>query len=98
MQICQLQRFVVVATSRTMTEAAARLNISQQGLSASIARLERELDVELLEHGRHSVCLTPAGRRFAHAAQPVLAAAELMVQGCRVANPGDQAAARAASR
>ena len=45
MELTQLFQFKVIAESKTMTEAAERLHISQPALSSSLKKLETELGV-----------------------------------------------------
>lgn len=65
----QLLYFVTVAQEGQITRAAAKLQIAQSALSQSIAQLEAELGVELLERGPRGVTLTAAGRSFLERAQ-----------------------------
>jgi len=89
-QIRQLQHFVVLAESATLTDAADRLGISQQGLSASVARLEAELGLRLLQRPRRSVCLTSAGRCLADRAHGVLDLADAMLRDAHAAQERDR--------
>ena len=56
----------------SFSEAAKRLYISQPGLSARIARLERALGEVLVERSARNLTLTQAGVRFAATAHSVL--------------------------
>lgn len=56
--------FVALATYRHFGKAAAALNATQPGVSQHVARLERQLGVELFARSRRSVELTPAGLTF----------------------------------
>ncbi|MCI6845139.1 MAG: LysR family transcriptional regulator [Coriobacteriaceae bacterium] len=55
--------FVAIAEERSFTRAAGRLHVSQQTLSASIASVERELGVQLIER-TIPLSLTYAGEKF----------------------------------
>jgi len=58
----QLEYFVAVVDEGSFTAAAARLHVTQPGLSHQIQALERDLGGPLLERLPRSVRLTPAGR------------------------------------
>lgn len=63
----RLQKFRVLVAVGSFTEAARKLHISQPALTMAIAKLERELGVQLLVHGERQLKLTKAGR-IAHIA------------------------------
>lgn len=69
----QLEYFVAVALERHFGRAASRCHVSQPALSAAIAKLERELDVKLIERGNNFVALTPEGERLLPWAKRVIA-------------------------
>jgi DNA-binding transcriptional LysR family regulator len=71
-----LRAFVAVAEERSFTHAAERLHVAQEALSKSVAELERELGVDLLDHAAHDVRLTRAGEALLADAPGVLAAAD----------------------
>lgn len=73
MEIRQLQHFVSVAEEQHFTRAAARLMVSQSGLSASIRALERELQAALFVRTTRTVTLTEAGRALLVEAERILA-------------------------
>ncbi|KUN04466.1 LysR family transcriptional regulator [Streptomyces yokosukanensis] len=75
MELRALQYFVTVAEELHFGRAAQRLSIVQPALSQQISRLERELDVRLLERTSRRVRLTAAGERVLAAARETLAAA-----------------------
>jgi DNA-binding transcriptional LysR family regulator len=56
-----LTTFREVAVRRSFSDAAAALDFTQPAVSQHIGRLERILDVRLLERGARGVGLTPAG-------------------------------------
>lgn len=61
--LAQLEYFVAVAETGSISEAAERLHASQSALSSAIHRLERELGCELfLRRHARGVTLTPSGR------------------------------------
>jgi DNA-binding transcriptional LysR family regulator len=72
----QLRVFVAVAEELNFTRAAARLHMAQQAVSKSVAQLERELGVELLERTTREVRLTEAGEALLDDAPPAIAAAD----------------------
>ncbi|QJD90908.1 LysR family transcriptional regulator [Duganella dendranthematis] len=59
-----LGAFLLVATQRSFTRAAAQLGISQPALSAKITGLEARLGVRLLTRSTRSVATTEAGERL----------------------------------
>jgi DNA-binding transcriptional LysR family regulator len=61
MELRQLRYLDAVARHRSFTQAALELHIAQSALSQQIARLERELGVELLRRTTRRVEVTEAG-------------------------------------
>jgi DNA-binding transcriptional LysR family regulator len=72
----QLEYFVTVVDEGSFTTAAARLHVSQPGLSHQIQALERQLGGPLLERLPRGVRLTPAGRTALPHARASIAHAE----------------------
>jgi DNA-binding transcriptional LysR family regulator len=72
----QLEYFVAVATERHFARAAEACYVSQPALSTSIAKLERELNVTLINRGHHYQGLTPEGQRLVVWAKRILAEQE----------------------
>ncbi len=64
MDMQQLQYFQMVANLQHMTRAARELNITQPALSTSLARLEKELDLQLFDRSGRQVVLNDNGRLF----------------------------------
>ena len=69
----QLEYFVAVARERHFARAAQACYVSQPALSASIAKLERELNVTLINRGHNYEGLTPEGERLVVWAKRILA-------------------------
>jgi DNA-binding transcriptional LysR family regulator len=74
-----LKTFCVAAETGSLNETAARLMLSQPGVSKQIKALEDELGVQLLTRGARGVELTPVGRQVHRMARRAVAA----VEGCR---------------
>ncbi|SON59575.1 putative hydrogen peroxide-inducible genes activator [Mycobacterium simulans] len=69
----QLEYFVAVAQERHFARAAEKCYVSQPALSSAIAKLERELNVTLINRGRSFEGLTPEGERLVVWAKRILA-------------------------
>jgi DNA-binding transcriptional LysR family regulator len=69
----QLEYFVAVAQERHFARAAEKCYVSQPALSAAIAKLERELNVTLINRGHTFEGLTPEGERLVVWAKRILA-------------------------
>lgn len=73
----QLRHFLLIAEHGTFTAAALRAHLSQPALTASIRRLEEQLDARLFDRGRTGARLTPAGQALLpHARAAVVAVDE----------------------
>jgi DNA-binding transcriptional LysR family regulator len=57
-----LRHFLLIVEHGTFTAAARHAHVSQPALTASIHRLEAQLDARLLDRGRQGATLTEAGR------------------------------------
>ena len=75
MELRALEYFVAVAEERHFTRAAARMHVSQSGLSATIRSLESELHEPLFERTTRRVELSTAGDALLPEARRALAAA-----------------------
>lgn len=76
MELRELEGFVAVAEHLHFGRAAGALSIGQPAVSQQVAKLERELGVDLLDRSGRTVRLTPAGSRFLPRARAVLASVE----------------------
>lgn len=59
-----LRTFVVLAQSRSITEAAHKLHLSQPSVSAALKRLEECIDRKLIDRAPGRYALTEAGRKL----------------------------------
>jgi len=72
MELHQIKHFLAVVETGSFTKGAQRAAISQSAISHSIARLEAELDVKLLDRQRTPVVPTAAGMRVVAAGKTIL--------------------------
>jgi DNA-binding transcriptional LysR family regulator len=75
MELRQLEYFVAVAEEANFTRAAARVHISQSGVSAQIRQLESDLGTELFDRSTRVARLTAAGQAALEPARAAIAAA-----------------------
>lgn len=76
MELHQLRYLVAVADRGSFTAAAEALHVAQSGVSAQVAKLERELGHRLFERGARTVALTPEGTELLPHARAALAAVD----------------------
>lgn len=67
MDLNALKIFVKVGELQSFTRAAHALGFTQSGISRSVARLEEDLKISLINRNTHSISLTPDGQ-FLYAA------------------------------
>jgi DNA-binding transcriptional LysR family regulator len=78
MELRQLEYFVAVAEEANFTRAAARVHISQSGVSAQIRRLEDDLGATLIDRSGRTATLTTAGAAAVPLARAALASVDAM--------------------
>ncbi len=83
MELRHLRYFVAVAEEENVSRAAARLHVSQPGVSRQVHDLEDELGFALFARTGKSVRLTDAGRIFFAEARDLLARADAAVEKAR---------------
>ncbi|MCV7031409.1 LysR family transcriptional regulator [Mycobacterium sherrisii] len=76
MELRQLEYFVAVAADLNFSRAAQRIHVVQSAVSASVARLEKELGVELFDRSKRQIVLTPPGEVFLQHARDVIHTAQ----------------------
>lgn len=84
----QLEYFVAVAQERHFARAAEKCYVSQPALSAAIAKLERELNVTLINRGHSFEGLTPEGDRLVVWARRILAEHDAFTAEVRAVRSG----------
>lgn len=93
-ELRQLRTFVVLAEELSFTRAAERLFVGQQAVSKTVAQLERELGVQLVERTTREVRLTPAGSALLERGRSALAAADGAFEAAREIGRGLQGTIR----
>jgi LysR family carnitine catabolism transcriptional activator len=68
-----LRAMIALDDLRHFSLAAERCNITQSALSQMVAKLERDVDLRLVDRDRRRVSLTPEGQRFVAVARRVMA-------------------------
>ncbi len=80
LSIDDLRSFIIVASERSVTRAAAKLGVSQQSVSERIRRLEARLGVQLFDRVAFGMQPTTAGfRLFPYASQAVALVEQALV-------------------
>lgn len=74
MELRQIRHFLAVAETGSFTKAKQRTGVSQPALTASVAKLEAEYQVKLLDRRRSRVVPTEAGQRLIERAHVILRA------------------------
>ena len=84
----QLEYFLAVAETGSITAAATLLHMTQPPLSLAIAKLERELGVRLFDRLPRGVALTPAGEHLARYGHRLLTEQRSLAQTMRLLGAG----------
>lgn len=91
MRMDQIHHFLSVAQTHSATQSAAQLHISPQGLSRSIASLEKEYGIVLFTRTNLGMTLTDEGRQFAEYAEALWSAySEFEQSVAKLSNDIDQ--------
>lgn len=78
MRLLQLEYFIKIAECGSISKAAQELFISQPSLTKSIANLETEYEIKLLERTTKGVSVTEKGREFLEYAKDVVNSRKLL--------------------
>jgi DNA-binding transcriptional LysR family regulator len=76
MSFAQIETFVTVAETRSVSRASARLRVAQPALSRQIRSLEEELGAPLFARTPRGMSLLPEGEIFLEHARRILADVE----------------------
>ncbi len=88
MNTTQIRCFLALADTLNFTKAAARLYMSQPGLSRQIASLEQELNTQLFIRGQKGVATTPAGALLARELGEIHEAQQQLVRRVQTVGQG----------
>ncbi len=94
MNLTLLRSFFAIVEHGTLSQAAARLHLSQSTLSRQLQALEHEVGGPLLERGPGGVALSAAGHALAEGMQPVLASFDRVLDEVRGRARGQSAELR----
>lgn len=94
MDLRRLSQFVAVVDAGSLTEAAARLGITQQALSAAIRTLEQQIGIKLFTRSKGMVP-SDAGARLYEAAELLIAGADHALATVRAVGAGKAEVLRA---
>ncbi|HEX8518837.1 MAG TPA: LysR family transcriptional regulator [Pseudonocardia sp.] len=92
MELRQVRYFAAICQEGSLTRAGARLHLAQQSLSQTVAALEAELGVALLDRGPFGVRPTAAGRVLRDRGAALLAEADAVARAVRLAGSSGGAA------
>lgn len=92
MRIDHLKYLIVVAETGSISHAAERLYISQQGLSQAIRQLEKQIGVTLLDRIGNRIYLTDVGMEMVEKAREILSKYEELIV---IAHSSEKPASRA---
>src|SRR5208283_4297687 len=72
MEIYQIIHFIAIVETGSFTKGADRAAVSQSAVSVSVAKLEAEFDVQLLDRRHTPVIPTDAGERLLEVGKTIL--------------------------
>ena len=70
MNLAEIETFLTIVNTKSITRTADLLFLSQPTVSSHICNLEKELHTQLLQRTTKALSMTPAGRRlYSYAAE-----------------------------
>lgn len=84
MTFYQLEVFIAVVETESFTQAGIKLNLSQSGVSHTIATLENELGIRLFQRNRTGIHVTEIGQKVLVHARAIVNRAEQLKQEAAV--------------
>lgn len=88
MDINQMRYYIEVCDSGSMSKAAEKLHMSQQGLSIAIRRLENELNCDLFYRKSSGLVLTDVGKKFKVEAEEIIKHVNHIYDFCAASSSG----------
>ena len=83
LSLSDLRTFLEVAKQLSVTGAGNTLGVAKSAISKTLTRLEKQLEVKLLERSSRRIALTPAGHLLAVKATSLLSEAEFLTYSLR---------------
>ncbi len=80
----QLAYFLTLAENGSISAAANALNMAQPSLSENIAKLERQLEVQLVIRGSRGIQMTEAGMMLAERGRVIVASVDTLISELRL--------------
>lgn len=84
LKLKQLSYFLTLADYGSISAAANALNMAQPSLSENIAKLERQLDVQLAIRGSRGIQMTEAGMMLVDRGREILGSVDRLVEDLRL--------------
>lgn len=86
LKLKQISYFITLADYGSISAAANALNMAQPSLSENIAKLERQLDVQLAIRGSRGVQMTEAGMLLVDRGRDIIASVDSLISELRLLN------------
>lgn len=90
MNLTQIEYFIRICESGSITKAADRLFITQSALSQQLSHLEQELGIPLFIRNGNRIALTEAGKVFLSRARNMLLEYHNSISEMKIANESNE--------